>query len=143
MAHWPQPYDHSGVEAWLARAMDSMRQHGYARWCCQRLADQKIVGDVGLMRASILGTECVDLGYIIHRDYWRNGYALEACRAVVAWARAQQIPALVATMATDNYASAGVARKLGMTWVEDFINPNNLHKPTHYFRLNLKPEINP
>lgn len=137
MAHWPQPYDHAGVQAWLDRAQANMREVGFARWCCQRRSDAQIVGDVGVMPLQIRGALRNDLGYIIHRDYWRQGYALEAAEGVVQWAREHRLSELVATMATDNHASAGVARKLGMQLEETFNNPNNADKETFYFRLAL------
>ncbi|MEM9624330.1 MAG: GNAT family N-acetyltransferase [Pseudomonadota bacterium] len=137
MAHWPQPYDQAGARDWLRRAQHSMAEWGFARSCCVRLSDNQIVGDVGIMRMDIQGTPRFDLGYIIHRDYWRQGYALEACRGLVTWAQEQRLPELVATMATDNLPSAGVAQKLGMRLEDTFVNPRNAGKETYFYRLSL------
>ncbi len=137
MSHWPAPFDAAGVRGWLDRAIRHMREHGFARCCCQTLEGGRIVGDVGIMRLEILGAQRNDLGYIIHRDYWRQGYALEAAEGFVEWARRRQLDELVATMAVDNLPSAALARRLGMQQLEDFRNPNNQNKLTHYFRLPL------
>ena len=77
------------------------------------------------------------MGYIIDHNYWRSGYALEACAAIVIWARLQGLDTLVANMARDNKPSVGVAQKLGMTMVREFENPKNRNKTTCWFELKL------
>lgn len=137
MAHWPAPLDHAAVLDWLRRSRAGMADCGYARWCCERLSDGRVIGDVGLMSAEIQGESVVDLGYIIHRDFWRQGFALEACRGIVAWARERGIGELVANMAVDNTPSVAVAEKLGMRRHAEFVNPRNRNKLTYIFRLAL------
>lgn len=137
MSHWPQPFDEAGAEAWLQRSIDGMAEHGFARWCCQRLTDDQVVGDVGIMRMQLDGQWINDLGYIIHRDFWRRGYAFEAAAGAVAWARRQGLDRLVANMATDNLPSVAVAKKLGMECVREFVNSRNRDKPTYWFELEL------
>ncbi len=137
MVHWPAPFDEAGVRGWLARAQTSMRAHGYARWCCERLEDGQIVGDVGLLNLTLDRQVIHDLGYIIHHPFWRQGFAYEAALGVVQWAQDSGLNRLVATMATDNLPSAGVARKLGMTLKKTFHNPRNAGKPTYWFELDL------
>ena len=136
-AHWPQPLSKTEVQAWLERAIHGMHEHGYTRWCCERLRDGQIVGDVGIMATTVEGRSIDDLGYIIHHPYWRMGYALQASQAAITWARSHGLKKLVATMATDNKASAAVARKLGMTLSREFVNPRNRNKPTFWFELEL------
>ena len=137
MAHWPQPLDEAQARAWLERSSTGMRDHGYARWCCERLADGRIIGDVGIMRTELEGEWVNDLGYIIHHDFWRNGYAVEAAQGAVGWAKANGLEVLVANMAIDNTPSVGVAEKLGMLKKREFIKANNMAKPTFWYELQL------
>ena len=137
MAHWPQPYDADGAQAWLARSQAGVRDHGYGRWCCELRGSGEIIGDVGIMRTQLQGEWINDLGYIIHHPFWRRGYAFEAASGAVQWARANGLDSLVANMAVDNEASAAVARKLGMTLKHTFVNANNRNKQTYWFELDL------
>lgn len=58
------------------------------------------------------------LGWIIHRDYWNCGYATEAARAVIAFARDElKLTALRAQCDARNLSSARVMEKLGMTLI--------------------------
>ena len=141
MHHWPAPLEEEAVQIWLNRNITQRQTSGYTRWCCERLADGQIVGDVGLVDMTMLGREVIDLGYIIHADYWGIGLGLEAALGVVDWAKRNRvelnIETLVATMATDNLPSVAVAKKLGMELIRSFENPKNVHKQTYYFELNL------
>ena len=137
MSHWPSPLTRSASDAWLDRATQGTAEHGCSRWCVCRRDDNEVVGDVGIVYTSILDDWVYDLGYIIHHPYWRNGYALEASRGAIAWARDQSIGELVATMATDNLPSVAMAETLGMTRQFEFTNPKNLNKQTFYYSLNL------
>ena len=137
MSHWPQPFDQARVDVWYEHTVQSMQAHGFARWCCERLQDGRVVGDIGLMRSQLQDEWINDIGYIIDRKYWRLGYALEACEAIVIWARAQGLDTLVANMACENKPSVGVARKLGMSMIREFDNPKNQDKKTCWFELKL------
>lgn len=139
MSHWPAPFDDAAINGWFDRARRGMREHGCARWCCERRADGRIIGDMGIVVADVNGETVHDLGYIVHQSYWRQGYALEAMRGAVDWAQAQGIDALVANMATDNTPSVALAEKLGMRCERTFINPRNGNKETFFYRLGLRP----
>lgn len=141
MHHWPAPLDDAAVQTWLDRNVVHFEQHGFSRFCCVLKADKTVIGDVGVVHASVRGQAALDLGYIIHADYWQQGFGVEAAAAVLDWiAGEQKLPlgqTIVATMATDNTGSAAIARRLGMELVDQFINANNLHKQTYYFAQSL------
>ena len=138
MSHWPEPFDEVASRAWLDRTYDCMRDDGLSRWCCERLADGKIIGDVGIVRMRLEGQWINDLGYIIDCNYWRQGYGFEAVEGAVKWAKSHRLGSLVANMATDNLPSVAVAEKLGMTRLREFRKANNQNKATIWFELQLK-----
>ncbi len=56
-----------------------------------------------------------DFGYVLHRQYWRQGYMTEAARAVIAWLTS--LPTIYRVWAvcdTENLASARVLEKVGL-----------------------------
>jgi RimJ/RimL family protein N-acetyltransferase len=60
-----------------------------------------------------------ELGWIIHRDFWGNGYCTEAAAAVKDFARDTiRIKALVAHCDSENTASYRVMEKLGFVYVD-------------------------
>ncbi len=140
MAHWPAPLDDAGVDTWLNWALDDLERVGYARWCVEHADSGRMIGDVGIRNKEMFGAMENDLGYIIHHDFWRQGYAFEAASGAVAWARSHGLEDLVANMAADNFGSVAVAEKLGMRREREFINANNRDKPTYWYRLRLVSE---
>ena len=142
MHHWPKPLEDDEVQFWLQRNVEQIQERGFSRWCCERIEDQAIVGDVGLAATEILGEAVIDLGYIIHVDYWYQGFGFEAAEGVVKWAKQHGhqfgingASGLIANMANDNKPSASVAEKLGMQLEKTFVNPNNDNKDTYLYRL--------
>ena len=85
------------------------------------------------MRAAVDGRDENDLGYIIDKRFWSNGYGLEAAEACVNHARRHGIGRIVANMAADNAASIRVAEHLGFTLERRFANPRNRNKETLLF----------
>ncbi len=57
-----------------------------------------------------------EIGYVLNRRYWGNGYATEAARRVMEWLLADRaVWRVCATCDVDNLASARVLEKIGMT----------------------------
>lgn len=56
---------------------------------------------------------CAEFGYTIFESYRRQGYAEETVRALMGWARDRGARHFIFSIAPDNTASRGLARKLG------------------------------
>jgi [ribosomal protein S5]-alanine N-acetyltransferase len=69
---------------------------------------------IGTIACRVAATQA-DFGYVLHRQYWGQGYATEAAQAIVAWLGS--LPGLSriwATCDTENLASARVLEKCGL-----------------------------
>lgn len=83
---------------------------------------------VDTVNANRVGTCCafpnednsgLDIGYCIHKKYWRNGYATEVVKKLIGWASQQSYKTITAEVAKDNEASCGLLKKLGFTIKEE------------------------
>ena len=54
-----------------------------------------------------------DMGYCVHKDYWRQGYATEMIRALISWGCDRGGRSFTAAVAKENVGSNAVLRKLG------------------------------
>ena len=136
MRFWPQPYDRAGVTGWVNRWIQSYAENGYGRWAMLDRETGQRIGDAGLIRTVLMGQEVIDLGYIIHNPYWRQGYAVEAAAAIRDHSfDVLGLPRLVANMAHDHAGSARVAEKIGMAKVAEFDNPRNRNIRTFFYAL--------
>lgn len=60
-----------------------------------------------------------ELGWVLHRDYWRRGYVTEAAQAVMNFARSIGVRRVFAGCDSENVASYKTMQKLGMRLVKD------------------------
>ena len=73
------------------------------------------IGGIGLYR---LEDGSAELGWILNRSFWGHGYAGEAARGVMAWARMRlDIRRFIAQCDAENDASRRVMERLGMRLV--------------------------
>jgi RimJ/RimL family protein N-acetyltransferase len=139
MQFWPAPFTPEATSKWIERQMRSYAERGYGRWAVIGKDSGEQIGDAGFMLANINGHDEVDLGYIIHYPYWRQGFAVEAAAACLAYARAKlPIDRAVANMPHDHLASKRVAERLGMSYAGEFLNARNRNIRTLLYTIELR-----
>jgi RimJ/RimL family protein N-acetyltransferase len=103
-------------EAW--RHMAFLAGHwvlcGFGSWAVEERDGGALVGRVGLIYPE--GWPGLEVGWLVARSHWGRGYAPEAARASMGWARAElRADHVISLIADDNVRSERVATKLGMT----------------------------
>ncbi|QQZ58990.1 GNAT family N-acetyltransferase [Paenibacillus sonchi] len=86
MAFWPAPFTSRQTEEWIERNIQSYLTQGFGRWAVELKETGRLIGDAGIMKSELNGRVENDLGYIIHSDYWRQGYAYEAAKSILSYA---------------------------------------------------------
>ena len=116
MRFYPSTYDRAGAAGWLERQRSRYAREGHALWLVTETASGLPVGQVGLVLQTVGGAAVPEIGYLIHRPYWRQGFASEAALGVRAHAFGPlAYDRVVSLIRPENEPSRGVARKLGMT----------------------------
>lgn len=102
-------------ETWrhLAYLVGHWELRGFGLWAVDEIESGDLVGQIGLLRPE--GWPGLEVGWVVARPHWGKGYAPEAARASMDWAR-NELGAghLISLIADDNERSARVAEKLGM-----------------------------
>lgn len=114
-ANVPHPYALADAEAFLDRAMarDWARAPGFA-------IEHRNFGLVGMLGFKDAASGRPDLGFWLGRPYWNRGYATEAVRAALKWARRDwRKPIVTAGHFADNPASGQVLCKSGFLYTGD------------------------
>ena len=114
------PCTHTRAEAlvWLERQRARYQRDGHALWLVEEKDTGVPVGQIGLVMQTIDGTPIPEIGYLVHRPYWRRGYATEAALGTRAYAFGPLgYPRVISLIRPENAPSQGVARKMGMTVV--------------------------
>ena len=115
MRFHPKCYSRTEAAQWLARHIPSYATHGHGLWLAVDARSGQPVGQTGLLLQHVDGVEEAEVSYLVHRPFWRRGYATEAARAMRDHAFAVlDRPRVISLIRPENLPSQGVARKLGM-----------------------------
>ena len=114
------PASEEFADQWLKRMMDRYQSHGPANWYAERRQDGAFIGVIGLIESEINGVHCAELGYLVHPDYQRQGYAYEGAKACIDYAfRTLGADYVTASVAADNLPSIRLTEKLGLFPIEE------------------------
>jgi RimJ/RimL family protein N-acetyltransferase len=118
MRFYPKVATERDVRDFIDRMRASYRDYGCGLWLVVDRERGEPIGRAGLLRQNVNGTEAFEVGYMIHRPYWRRGLATEAALAVRDYAFQElRLRRVVSLIRPENVPSQGVARKLGMVVV--------------------------
>ena len=115
MRYYPKCYSRGESQTWVERQIRRYERHGHGLWLVLEKATGRPVGQVGLLIQQIHGVEDKEVAYLIHRPFWRRGFATEAARACRDFAfDVLGRKRLFALIRPENAPSQGVAVKLGL-----------------------------
>ncbi len=91
--------------------------YGYGMWGVCEKESGRLIGRVGLSNREFYGKVFHELGYVIAKDCRQQGYATEACRAIIEYARTElAAEALICLINPGNLISKRLAIKLGFEY---------------------------
>jgi RimJ/RimL family protein N-acetyltransferase len=120
--------DRAQAEAMIDRFIEFYERDGFGFLPVERKSDGALIGDVGLVPIimPLRGDPPVEIGWLLGKEFWGQGYAPEAAQAWLDYAFDElEFPEVVAWTTETNLPSQRVMQKLGMrTSPEDnFIHP--------------------
>ncbi len=88
---------------------------GHGMWLIEVRDTQRLVGHAGLPHW--FGSAGMEVGYALHPSAWGEGFATEACRAVLGYAHhTMGARDVLSVIHPENAASMRVAERLGARW---------------------------
>jgi RimJ/RimL family protein N-acetyltransferase len=102
------------THAWrvIAMMIGHWYLRGYGQWAVVEKTNGDVIGRVGLWNPE--GWPGIELGWIIRRTRWGNGFATEAASAALNWAWENvTTDHIISIIQPDNVASIRVAEKIG------------------------------
>lgn len=102
------------VDAWLANQLRRYQDEGFGLWAVETKAGE-FVGQCGLTHQNFNNETVVEIGYLLQRDHWHHGYAIEAAQGAKRYAFEQlKLPEVWSIIRDTNLASMNVAIRNGM-----------------------------
>ena len=122
MEHFPSTMTREASDAFVDFNIATIAARGWGLWAVE--ADGEFIGFVGLNEPNF--RPGVEIGWRLAREAWGHGYATEAARAVLAFARDELgLDEVISFTSTTNVRSQRVMERIGMTHdpADDFDHP--------------------
>ncbi len=110
----PHPYEDGVAEKWIAGHQQRFEQNREIALAITLTGSNVLIGAISLLSLSEQHQRA-EIGYWIGRDWWSNGYCIEAAREIVRFGFEQLgLNRIVGQHLTRNPASGRVMQKVGM-----------------------------
>ncbi len=114
-----QGRDLHGTRAQLLLFALQWRQEGFSHWAAEDLSSGRLIGRIGLLRHHDWPESAppVEVGWVLHRDWWGRGLATEGGRAAMrCWLEHLADDELISITAPANRRSRAVMERLGLSF---------------------------
>ena len=126
MQHYPQPFNEERTKGWIEWNLQNYKEFGFGLWAVILRETGELIGDCGLTLQMMDGDQLPEIGYHIHKKYWRRGFGSEAARAVRDWAfEHTEYDCLYSYMKYTNIGSYSTAIASGMKKVKEYPDEKN------------------
>ena len=126
MRHYPEPFNEEMTRKWIEKNIKRYEEYGFGLWAVILEETGEFIGDCGLTVQNIDGELLPEIGYHIHKKYWRQGFGSEAARAVRDWSFENTgYDCLYSYMKYTNSASYATAIAVGMRKVKEYADEIN------------------
>ena len=127
----PAPIPRASAEAAATHNRRQLATKGYGYWAIEVNGRASFAGIILLQDVKFTAafTPAIEVGWLLPREHWGNGYATEGGRAALDYAfTIMKIDEVVALTAASNIPSQRVMQRIGMTHDprDDFDHPNAL-----------------
>lgn len=126
------PFSNSQIQRRLLTEKSILRLHNIQYWPIFMLETNEFIGCCGL-RPYKPDERIYEIGFNIKKEYWRQGYAMEAAQKVVAYTFSNlKAKALFAGHHPENVISKELLEKLGFQYISDeYFEPTGLDHPSY------------
>ncbi len=144
MYAWGQGFSKKQSQEWLDKQLAHYQQYGFGIWAIIEKQSGAIIGNAGLNHTEISlkgkTQKIVEIGYLLHRNFWGKGYGSEVARMCVKYGfETLGLEEVYCLIKEDNKASIKVAKMLEMELIGKHIkNYKGKELPHCVFRLEKK-----
>lgn len=113
------------AQEWLSNQLSNYKNYGFGFWAIISKETKEMIGQCGLTIQNWNNKQLLEIGYLLQKAHWHNGYATEAAIACKEYAfnklNAKEVYSIIRDT---NIASQKVAKRNGMVlcdhWVKHY-----------------------
>jgi RimJ/RimL family protein N-acetyltransferase len=122
MRYYPRPFSREDASSWIERNLRRYTDDGHGLWAMVFTASDEFVGNCGLVKQWVDGREEVEVGWLVARRWWNQGFATEAATACRDYGfDVLGMDRLISMIRPQNVPSRRVAEKIGMSVEKELI----------------------
>lgn len=126
-------FNDTETQAWLDNQIARYQKYGFGLWAVVLKESDEMIGQCGLTMQPWKDGEVLEIGYLLQRVYWHQGYATEAAKACKEYAFTKLHADEVCSIIRDtNIASQKVALRNGMTIMDSWTKHYRGEDMPHY-----------
>lgn len=104
------------VQEWLDRQIKRYAEDKVGLWGAVLKENGELIGQCGITMQPYREQTVPEIGYLLRKNFWHNGYATEAARSCADYAsHILGIKHIYSIIRDNNLPSQGVAKRIGMT----------------------------
>lgn len=109
------PFNDEEAHQWLDKQLNNYLRDGFGLWAVILKETGEMIGQCGLTLQDCAGDEVLEVGYLLRKEFWHQGYATEAAQGCVEYAFITLFaPGVYSLVRDTNLPSQQVAKRLGM-----------------------------
>jgi RimJ/RimL family protein N-acetyltransferase len=115
MEFYPSTKSIGETRHWIERCIVNYEKFGHCFWAVLLRDTEEFIGQCGILYQNLRNRPENEIGYLLQRRFWGQGYATEAAMACRHWAFTHfQYDYVVSYIDPRNVRSAAVAKRIGM-----------------------------
>ncbi|MTD37597.1 GNAT family N-acetyltransferase [Erwinia sp. CPCC 100877] len=121
MYAYEAPFTMEKVQEWLAWNLTSYQENGFGLWAIIDKSTRQFIGQCGIVYSDVEGEKLLEIGYLVNKRYWNQGYASAASLLCLDYAAFHLKAKRICSIIRDtNIPSQKVAIKNGLQVIQAF-----------------------
>lgn len=109
------------VKDWLNWNLKSYQENGFGLWAIIDQQNNNFIGQCGIVYSEVEGESLLEIGYLVNKQFWNQGYATSASQLCLTYAKnSLKAEKICSIIRETNFSSQKVAEKNSMTLVKQF-----------------------
>lgn len=132
MYAWEHDFSNEDVQDWINKNLERYKKYNLGFFLMIENVSGKVLGQAALMPDLISGNKYYEIGYILKKEFWHQGIATEAAKALINYAfNILNLREVIFEIRPENIFSRRVAENLNAKICGDFIKNVRGKKMVH------------
>lgn len=122
MYAWEYDFSNEDVQDWIDKTLECYKRYNLGFFLMIENVSGKVIGQAALMPDLIQGNKYYEISYILKKEFWHQGFAIEAVKTLTNYAfNTLKLNEVIFEIRPENLSSKRVAEKMNAKICGNFI----------------------